>query len=146
MRELFTALDLPSPGTFGERSPHQVSGGQLAARHDAMPCPAGPTFWFLDEPTTALDVTVQIEVLALLKRLIARFNRTAGAYITTTSPWWRRWADRLMVLRHGKLVETGETGRPHPRQPDANTRAGWWPSAKGGWRARARIIKPASRF
>ncbi|KTQ85773.1 ABC transporter [Aureimonas ureilytica] len=118
MRELFAALDLPSPDTFGERYPHQVSGGQLQRAMIAMAMSCRPDILVLDEPTTALDVTVQIEVLALLKRLIARY-RTAGLYITHDLAVVAQVADRLMVLRHGKLVETGETGRLIT-QPDAD--------------------------
>ncbi|ALN74669.1 ABC transporter ATP-binding protein [Aureimonas sp. AU20] len=110
MLELFRALDLPSPETFGQRYPHQVSGGQLQRAMIAMAMSCRPDILVLDEPTTALDVTVQIEVLALLKRLIARY-RTAGLYITHDLAVVAQVADRLMVLRHGKLVETGETAR-----------------------------------
>ena len=104
--ELFKALDLPNPETFGERYPHQVSGGQLQRAMAAMAMSCRPDILVLDEPTTALDVTTQIEVLALLKKLIHEFN-TAALYITHDLAVVAQVADRIMVLRHGKMVEIG---------------------------------------
>ncbi|HXH03647.1 MAG TPA: ABC transporter ATP-binding protein [Candidatus Competibacteraceae bacterium] len=108
--ELFTALDLPSPRTFGERYPHQVSGGQLQRAMAAMAMSCKPDILVLDEPTTALDVTTQIEVLALLRKLI-RDYRTAALYISHDLAVVAQVAQRIMVLRHGKLVEAGEAGQ-----------------------------------
>ncbi len=65
-----------------------------------------PDILVLDEPTTALDVTTQIEVLALLRSLIQRYN-TAALYITHDLAVVAQIADRIMVLRHGKMVELG---------------------------------------
>jgi peptide/nickel transport system ATP-binding protein len=84
-RELFTALDLPDPQHFGDRYPHQVSGGQLQRAMAAMAMSCRPDVLVLDEPTTALDVTTQIEVLILLKSLIRKYN-TAALYITHDAP------------------------------------------------------------
>ncbi len=103
---LFKALDLPNPETFGERYPHQVSGGQLQRAMAAMAMSCRPDILVLDEPTTALDVTTQIEVLAQLKKLIHEFN-TAALYITHDLAVVAQVADRIMVLRHGKMVEVG---------------------------------------
>src|SRR5580692_6513545 len=64
---LFRTLQLPNPETFGDRYPHQVSGGQLQRAMAAMAMSCRPDVIVLDEPTTALDVTTQIEVLALLR-------------------------------------------------------------------------------
>jgi peptide/nickel transport system ATP-binding protein len=75
--ELFKALDLPDPENFGDRYPHQVSGGQLQRAMAAMAMSCRPDVLVLDEPTTALDVTTQIEVLALLKKLIREHNMAA---------------------------------------------------------------------
>ncbi len=117
MLELFAALDLPDPAGFAERYPHQVSGGQLQRAMVAMAMACRPDILVLDEPTTALDVTTQIELLALLRRLIHRYN-TAALYITHDLAVVAQVADRIMVLRHGRMVETGTTAAvlEHPRQ------------------------------
>ena len=106
--ELFRALDLPNPETFGDRYPHQVSGGQLQRAMAAMAMSCRPDILVLDEPTTALDVTTQIEVLALLKKLIRDYNM-AALYISHDLAVVAQVADRVMVLRHGKMVELGDT-------------------------------------
>ena len=107
-RKLFRTLQLPDPDGIGARYPHQVSGGQLQRVMAAMAMSCRPDVIVLDEPTTALDVTTQIEVLALLRELIAEFG-TAGLYITHDLAVVAQIAHRIMVLRHGKLVECGET-------------------------------------
>jgi len=106
--ELFAELDLPSPETFGARFPHQVSGGQLQRAMIAMAMACEPELLILDEPTTALDVTTQIEVLAAVRGMLRR-HRAAGLYITHDLAVVAQLADRLAVLRHGKLVESGPT-------------------------------------
>lgn len=110
MLYLFKALQLPEPNTFGGRYPHQVSGGQLQRAMVAMAMACKPDILVLDEPTTALDVTTQIEVLALLRNLI-RSEGTAALYITHDLAVIAQVADRLMVLQHGKEVETGLTAQ-----------------------------------
>jgi peptide/nickel transport system ATP-binding protein len=120
--ELFRALDLPNPDTFGNRYPHQVSGGQLQRAMAAMAMSCRPDILVLDEPTTALDVTTQIEVLALLKKLIREY-RTAALYITHDLAVVAQVADRIMVLRHGKMVEIGDTEQILMRPTQAYTAA-----------------------
>jgi peptide/nickel transport system ATP-binding protein len=105
--QLFRELDLPSPNTFGERFPHQVSGGQLQRAMAAMAMSCKPDLLVLDEPTTALDVTTQIEVLAAIRKLI-RDHHTAGLYISHDLAVVAQIANRIMVLRYGKMVEEGE--------------------------------------
>ena len=105
-RKLFRILQLPNPDTIGSRYPHQVSGGQLQRVMAAMAMSCRPDVIVLDEPTTALDVTTQIEVLALLRDLIREFG-TAGLYITHDLAVVAQIAHRIMVLRHGKMVEVG---------------------------------------
>ncbi|HNW01274.1 MAG TPA: ABC transporter ATP-binding protein [Burkholderiaceae bacterium] len=105
-RHLFKSLDLPEPDTFGERYPHQASGGQLQRAMAAMAMSCRPDILVLDEPTTALDVTTQIEVLILLKSLIREY-KTAALYITHDLAVVAQVADRIKVLRHGKEVEEG---------------------------------------
>ncbi len=106
-RRLFRTLQLPDPDTFGDRYPHEASGGQLQRAMAAMAMSCRPDIIVLDEPTTALDVTTQIEVLALLRDLIREFG-TAGLYITHDLAVVAQIANRIMVLRHGKMVEIGD--------------------------------------
>ena len=105
-RHLFKSLDLPEPDTFGDRYPHQASGGQLQRAMAAMAMSCRPDILVLDEPTTALDVTTQIEVLILLKSLIREYG-TAALYITHDLAVVAQVADRIKVLRHGKEIEEG---------------------------------------
>ncbi len=104
--KLFRDLDLPNAGTFGNRYPHQVSGGQLQRAMAAMAMAARPDILVFDEPTTALDVTTQVEVLASFRKLI-REHHTAAIYITHDLAVVAQIADRIMVLRHGRTVEYG---------------------------------------
>jgi peptide/nickel transport system ATP-binding protein len=105
-RQLFKSLDLPDHETFGDRYPHQASGGQLQRAMAAMAMSCRPDILVLDEPTTALDVTTQIEVLILLKSLIREYG-SAALYITHDLAVVAQVADRIKVLRHGKEVEEG---------------------------------------
>lgn len=105
---LFRKLGLPDPDRFGQRFPHQVSGGQLQRAMTAMALCAGPDLVVFDEPTTALDVTTQIDVLAAIKEAI-RDSHTAALYITHDLAVVAQVADDIMVLRHGKTVEHGTT-------------------------------------
>jgi peptide/nickel transport system ATP-binding protein len=120
--QLFRELDLPSPETFGQRYPHQVSGGQLQRAMLAMAMSCRPDILVLDEPTTALDVTTQIEVLAAIRKLI-REHHTAGLYITHDLAVVAQVSNRIMVLRDGKMVEEGPTGRILHHPEAAYTRA-----------------------
>ncbi|MDR3493956.1 MAG: ABC transporter ATP-binding protein [Ancalomicrobiaceae bacterium] len=106
--ELFRSLDLPKPEMFGRKYPHQASGGQLQRAMAAMAMSCRPDILVLDEPTTALDVTTQIEVLTLLKHLIREYG-TAALYITHDLAVVAQVADRIKVLRHGRQVEEGAT-------------------------------------
>ena len=108
--ELFRRLGLPEPETFGRRFPHQVSGGQLQRAMTAMALIARPDLVVFDEPTTALDVTTQIEVLAAIRRAI-REEHAAALYITHDLAVVAQLADRLVVLRLGETVEEGPTAR-----------------------------------
>ncbi|MDX3925016.1 MAG: ABC transporter ATP-binding protein [Shinella sp.] len=103
---LFKVLGLPNPETFGQRYPHQVSGGQLQRAMTAMALCPNPELIVFDEPTTALDVTTQIDVLAAIKHAIEE-THTAAIYITHDLAVVAQVADDIMVLRHGKTVEYG---------------------------------------
>lgn len=107
-KELFRRLGLPDPDNIGNRYPHQVSGGQLQRCMVAMAMACSPDIIVFDEPTTALDVTTQIEVLGAIKEAIEAYN-TAAIYITHDLAVVAQIADRIMALRHGLEVETGET-------------------------------------
>ena len=109
-QELFTQLGLPDPVSFGRRFPHQVSGGQLQRAMTAMALCSRPALIVFDEPTTALDVTTQIDVLAAIKRTI-QFAGTTALYITHDLAVVAQVADEIMVLRNGKMVEYGGTGQ-----------------------------------
>lgn len=113
----FEQLLLPDPENIGYRFPHQVSGGQLQRAMVAMAMSCQPDIIIFDEPTTALDVTTQIEVLAAIKEITRRFN-TAAIYITHDLAVVAQLADRIMVLRYGELVEENDAGEilANPRQ------------------------------
>jgi peptide/nickel transport system ATP-binding protein len=106
-RVLFRRLKLPFPDTIGNRYPHQVSGGQLQRAMTAMAMSCRPDLIIFDEPTTALDVTTQIEVLAAIKDVVKEFN-TAAIYVTHDLAVVAQMADRIMVLRHGNMIEEGD--------------------------------------
>ena len=103
----YEQLLLPDPENIGYRFPHQVSGGQLQRAMVAMAMSCQPDIIIFDEPTTALDVTTQIEVLAAIKEITRRFN-TAAIYITHDLAVVAQLADRIMVLRYGELVEEND--------------------------------------
>ncbi|WP_421926913.1 ABC transporter ATP-binding protein [Neoaquamicrobium sediminum] len=120
-RALFRKLSLPDPDNIGNRYPHQVSGGQLQRVMTAMALCSEPDLIVFDEPTTALDVTTQIDVLAAIKDAI-RDTGVAALYITHDLAVVAQVADQIMVLRHGKLVEWGDTRQiiKEPRQEYTN--------------------------
>ncbi|WP_157015664.1 ABC transporter ATP-binding protein [Mesorhizobium xinjiangense] len=105
---LFRKLSLPDPESIGSRYPHQVSGGQLQRVMTAMALCPEPDLIVFDEPTTALDVTTQIDVLAAIKDAI-RDTGVAALYITHDLAVVAQVSDEIMVLRHGKTVESGKT-------------------------------------
>lgn len=106
--DLYSRLQLPNPDEIGFRYPHQVSGGQLQRAMTAMAMSCRPDLIIFDEPTTALDVTTQIEVLAAIRSAVEQFG-TAAIYITHDLAVVAQMADRIMVLRYGELVEEAET-------------------------------------
>jgi len=106
--DIYRRLLLPDPENIGYRYPHQVSGGQLQRAMVAMAMACRPDIIIFDEPTTALDVTTQIEVLSAIKKIVDQFN-TAAIYITHDLAVVAQISDRIMVLRHGNLVEENET-------------------------------------
>ena len=106
--ELYRRLDLPDPDDLGRRYPHQVSGGQLQRLMAAMAMSCAPELLVLDEPTTALDVTTQIEVLSAFKELI-KLRDTAAIYVTHDLAVVAQIADRIVVMYDGEVMERGTT-------------------------------------
>jgi len=106
--EIYRRLFLPKPRRIGYRYPHELSGGQLQRAMVAMAMSCKPDIIVFDEPTTALDVTTQIEVLAAVKEITEKMNK-AALYITHDLAVVAQVAHRIMVLRNGRLVEENET-------------------------------------
>ena len=102
--QLFGELGLPDPENFGHRFPHQVSGGQLQRAMTVMALVPEPDLIIFDEPTTALDVTTQIDVLAAIKKAI-RNTGVAAMYITHDLAVVAQVSDEILVLRNGKKIE-----------------------------------------
>ena len=118
---LFGELDLPEPETIGRRYPHQVSGGQLQRAMAAMAMICDPRLLILDEPTTALDVTTQVEVLLAFRKLI-RGRGASAVYVSHDLAVVAQIADQVLVLRNGAMVEAGATGDIIARPVEAYTR------------------------
>ena len=108
--QLFRELALPDPEHIGERYPHQVSGGQLQRLMAAMALIADPDLVILDEPTTALDVTTQIEVLRAFRRVV-RDRQATAVYVSHDLAVVAQMADHILVLRNGVMQELAPTGQ-----------------------------------
>ncbi len=121
---LFTALRLPDPAQFGHRYPHQVSGGQLQRAMVAMALICNPALIVFDEPTTALDVTTQVEVLISIRKVIRDFG-VAAIYITHDLAVVAQIAHRVAVLRHGAVVEEAPIARIMDAPQHPYTRSLW---------------------
>ncbi|BCH05725.1 ABC transporter ATP-binding protein (plasmid) [Mesorhizobium sp. 131-2-5] len=119
---LFKRLSLPDPENIGRRYPHQVSGGQVQRIMTVMALCPEPDLIIFDEPTTALDVTTQIDVLAAIKDAI-RDTGVAALYITHDLAVVAQIADEIMVLRNGKMVERGTTRQIIKEPKQAYTQA-----------------------
>ena len=106
--DLYDRLKLPEPDQIGFCYPHQVSGGQLQRAMTAMAMSCRPDLIIFDEPTTALDVTTQIEVLASIRDIVDQFG-TAAIYITHDLAVVAQMADKIKVLLKGEEVEEAAT-------------------------------------
>ncbi|MCC5987860.1 MAG: ABC transporter ATP-binding protein [Pararhodobacter sp.] len=106
--ELYRKMQLPNPEEIGFRYPHQVSGGQLQRAMTAMAMSCRPDLIIFDEPTTALDVTTQIEVLAAIRDIVEQFG-TAAIYITHDLAVVAQMADRIKILLRGDEIEEADT-------------------------------------
>lgn len=116
--ELYHALELPDPELLGGRYPHQVSGGQLQRLMAAMALVGRPDLLVLDEPTTALDVTTQIEVLKAFKKVIQE-EGSAAIYVTHDLAVVAQIADHIVVLYSGEVQEQGSVDQiiNNPQHP-----------------------------
>lgn len=108
MVDMARRMQLPEPETIVRKYPHQVSGGQLQRLMAIMAMNASPDLLVLDEPTTALDVTTQLEVLAAFKDTI-RDAGAAAIYVTHDLAVVAQIADRICVLLDGEIIEQGTT-------------------------------------
>ena len=106
--DLYRRMQLPNPDEIGFRYPHQVSGGQLQRAMTAMAMACRPDLIIFDEPTTALDVTTQIEVLSAIRDIVEQFD-TAAIYITHDLAVVAQMADKIKVLLKGEEVEESDT-------------------------------------
>ncbi|MGK7654026.1 ABC transporter ATP-binding protein [Roseovarius sp. B08] len=122
--ELYERLRLPNPGEIGFRYPHQVSGGQLQRAMTAMAMSCRPDLIIFDEPTTALDVTTQIEVLAAIRDIVDQFN-TAAIYITHDLAVVAQMADTIKVLLKGEEVEEAPTDQMLENPQEDYTKSLW---------------------
>ena len=122
--ELYRRLRLPNPEEIGFRYPHQVSGGQLQRAMTAMAMSCRPDLIIFDEPTTALDVTTQIEVLAAIRDIVEQFN-TAALYITHDLAVVAQMADRIKVLLRGDEIEEAPTREMLSAPKEEYTKSLW---------------------
>jgi peptide/nickel transport system ATP-binding protein len=122
--ELYRSLQLPNPEEIGFRYPHQVSGGQLQRVMTAMAMSARPDLIIFDEPTTALDVTTQVEVLKAMRDIVDKYD-TAAIYITHDLAVVAQMADKIKVLRYGEEVEEAPTRQMLEKPEQPYTRSLW---------------------
>jgi peptide/nickel transport system ATP-binding protein len=116
--ELLAMVDLPDPGKAFDSYPHQLSGGQRQRAMIAQAISCDPKLLIADEPTTALDVTIQAEILDLLRDLHKRLN-SAILLITHDMGVVADLADRVLVMKDGVMVEQGSSRQIYksPEQP-----------------------------
>lgn len=122
--DLYEKLRLPNPAEIGFRYPHQVSGGQLQRAMTAMAMSCRPDLIIFDEPTTALDVTTQIEVLSAIRSIVDEFN-TAAIYISHDLAVVAQMADTIKVLLRGEEVEQAPTAQMLQAPQMAYTKSLW---------------------
>ena len=123
-KKLYRTLNLPDPNNIGNRYPHQVSGGQLQRVMTAMAMSPRPDLIIFDEPTTALDVTTQVEVLSSMRAIVEEYN-TAAIYITHDLAVVAQMADFIKVLRYGDEVEEAPTREMLKNPKEAYTKSLW---------------------
>lgn len=122
--DLYRKISLPDPETIGFRYPHQVSGGQLQRIMTAMAMSCRPDLIIFDEPTTALDVTTQIDVLLTIRELVREYQ-VAAIYISHDLAVVAQMADDVVVLKDGAVVEAGDKRRVIQNPLEHYTRSLW---------------------
>ena len=120
--DLFARLQLPSPKVFARKYPHQASGGQLQRAMIAMALLNDPDLIVFDEPTTALDVTTQLDVLSVIRQVVAE-QGCAALYVSHDLAVVSQMCDSILVLRHGKMVEMNATRGIIDQPQDSYTRS-----------------------
>ncbi len=120
--ELLTEVGIPNPAARLNAYPHQLSGGQRQRVMIAMALANKPDLLIADEPTTALDVTVQAQILALLERLQQTYGM-AMLFITHDLNIVRRFADTVCVMQKGRIVESGDVASVFANPHHPYTRA-----------------------
>jgi microcin C transport system ATP-binding protein len=119
--DLLSRTGIPEPEKRFDTYPYQLSGGQRQRVMIAMALACNPKLLIADEPTTALDVTIQAQILALLEDLQREFNMSV-LFITHDLNLVRRFADRVAVMQEGKIVEQGAVTKVFDQPAHAYTR------------------------
>jgi len=120
--ELFHEVGIPEPQRRLDQYPHELSGGMRQRVCIAMALACSPQLLIADEPTTALDVTIQAQILDLIKRL-QRERGMAVLFITHDLALVAEFADRVVLMRHGEKVEEGAVAEVFANPRHAYTRA-----------------------
>ena len=119
--EMLRAVELPEPERIYASYPHQLSGGQRQRVMIAAAMICSPSLLIADEPTTALDVTVQLSIVKLLAKL-SREQKTAILFISHDLSLVKRLCERIVVMKDGRVVEEGSTEQIYARPADEYTR------------------------
>ena len=127
--DLLKSVRIPEPERRLKQYPHELSGGMRQRVVIAMAMACEPKLLIADEPTTALDVTIQAEILALINRL-KRENGMAVLFITHDMAVVAQMADRVVVMYRGRIVETGTGRRRSSRTRRRITPRPCWPPCR----------------
>lgn len=122
--ELFERLGLPRAAEVAQKYPHELSGGMRQRVMIAMALACRPALLIADEPTTALDVVVQKQIVTLLREIVDEFD-TSILFISHDLPLVSSIAEEVFVMHHGKVVEKGRTSEVSTRPQAAYTRKLW---------------------
>ena len=137
-------VELPDPEKLCKKYPHQLSGGQRQRVMIAAALITGPKLLIADEPTTALDVTIQSQILKLLKKINER-HHTAILFISHDLGVIRSLCDRVIVMNHGTIVESGSVDDVffHPKEDYTRRLLDAIPNRRTSLRKRIKIAPTA---